>query len=183
LRFTWFSDLIGIAASSSLKIIPFGLKCTGFFPLLIYSVLLSNFLFTRSPLCGCSYWAQFSLRLFPEGLCLCYSVLFPKDPDRRCCVQQGSYFRLRGTGGIQSFCFTPVCISVIVFVSFSIAAVLCFNLFRSEPCYSYILCVSKGFCIHLHESGCSFAEIFHLLFRCSLIQLSAEASFWFYYSA
>jgi hypothetical protein len=57
-----------------------------------------------------------------------------------------------GNRTYSEFLFHPCCTSVIVFVSFSIAAALRFDLLRSEPCYSYALCVSKGLRIHLHES-------------------------------
>lgn len=116
------------------------------FQLLISSVLLSNFLLMRSPF----YWLQLLSSVFTPTLTYwSLSLLFRSFPVartfRKFCVQQGSYFRLRGTERIQSFCFTPICTSVIVFIFFSITAAFHDNLFRMEPGYSYVLCVSKGF--------------------------------------
>jgi hypothetical protein len=163
LRFTWFSDPIGIAASSSLKIIPFGLKCTVFSAADLFSPSFEFPFYKITTFVAAATDLSFSRWLLPWGLCLCYSVSsWLLIGIRIFCVQQGSYFRLRGTGGIQSFCFSPVCTSVIVFVSFQYCYCFVFRLapFRAllqlcTVCIERLLYSFAWIC-------CSFAEIFHL---------------------
>jgi hypothetical protein len=96
-------------------IIPFGLKCTVFSAADLFS---PSFEFPFYKITS-FLWLQLLISVFAPTLTRrSLSLLFcsfPEGSDQKFRGQQGSYFRLRGTGGIQSFCLTPVCTSVIVF--------------------------------------------------------------------
>jgi hypothetical protein len=112
------------------------------------------------------------------------SLLFNSDKsDLKVLFQQGSYSRLRGTGRIQSFCFTPLCTFCKSFSFLSAFLLLSIRTYSEEPGYSYVLvCILKAF-VFICMNRLLFCQNFPPAFRFSFSLPLAEALFRFYYSA
>lgn len=123
-------------------IIPFGLKCTVFSAADLFSPSFEFPFYKIAILLVAAADSVFAQILTRRSL----SLLFNSDKsDLKVLVQQGSYFRLRGTGRIKSFCLTPflyICNSL----SFPSALLLFSNLtYSCEPGYSLYCVYRKAF--------------------------------------